>query len=37
MALKAGHRQGAVWVMNAATCPVRKLKDADGALSGRAA
>jgi HK97 family phage major capsid protein len=33
MALKAGHRQGAVWVMNAKTLSaVRKLKDADGAF-----
>lgn len=33
MALKAGHRQGAVWVMNARTLStVRKLKDADGAF-----
>jgi len=33
MALEAGHRQGAVWVMNAKTLSsVRKLKDADGAF-----
>ncbi|NBC37688.1 phage major capsid protein [Novosphingobium sp. FSY-8] len=33
MALKAGHRQGAVWVMNSKTLStVRKLKDADGAF-----
>ena len=32
-ALKAGHRQGASWVMNAATlAQVRKLKDATGAF-----
>lgn len=32
-ALKAGHRQGASWVMNAATlAQVRKLKDANGAF-----
>jgi HK97 family phage major capsid protein len=32
-ALKAGHRQGASWVMNAATlAEVRKLKTADGAF-----
>ncbi|HEY0958901.1 MAG TPA: phage major capsid protein [Novosphingobium sp.] len=32
-ALKAGHRQGANWVMNSATlAQVRKLKDADGAF-----
>lgn len=32
-ALKAGHRQGASWVMNSATlAQVRKLKDADGAF-----
>jgi HK97 family phage major capsid protein len=32
-ALKAGHRQGASWVMNSATmAEVRKLKTADGAL-----
>ena len=31
--LKAGHRQGACWVMNAATLAmVRKLKDADGSF-----
>ena len=33
MSLKAGHRQGASWVMNARTLSaVRKLKDADGAF-----
>lgn len=33
MALKAGHRQGATWVMNSKTLSVvRKLKDADGAF-----
>jgi HK97 family phage major capsid protein len=33
MALKAGHRQNAVWVMNARTlAAVRKLKDTDGAF-----
>ena len=32
-ALKAGHRQGANWVMNSATlAQVRKLKDSDGAF-----
>jgi HK97 family phage major capsid protein len=32
-ALKAGHRQGAAWVMNSATlAQVRKLKDANGAF-----
>jgi len=33
MSLKPGHRQGAVWVMNASTLAVvRKLKDGDGAF-----
>jgi len=32
MALKPGHRQGAVWVMNAATIAlIRKVKDSTGA------